>query len=77
MGTPNLTATHMDRGGTDLVYTQLVHQIADGSDVSHRIYSTYLVEVDMLHRLAVNLAFCFSDDSVDVQHLFLYGIGGM
>ena len=70
MGAFYLAAAHMDRGGNYFVCFQLVHQIAHGGHIGDGIHRAHLVEVDMGHGYAVDLAFRTGDDPVDV-HNFL------
>ena len=46
----------------------------NGGDVRNRIPGSYLMEMDILHGLSVNISFCFGDGGIDCCDMLLHRI---
>ena len=69
------SAADVDGGNDRFVRRDLVHQQAYRRDVRDGVHGADLVEMDLLDRSSVDLAFRFRDRPVDGDDVFLYVFG--
>ena len=74
MGTVYMSASHMDGRDYDLIRSQRMQDQGNGGDVRNRIPGPYLMEMDILHGLSVNISFCFGDGGIDCCDMLLHRI---
>ena len=72
MGTVNISASHMDRRGDDLIRSQFMEQKAYARNICHRIHGTYLMEMDLVHRHSVGMGLGLGDQGINCLHVFLH-----
>ena len=74
MGTVYMSASYMDGRDYDLIRSQRMQDQGNGGDVRNRIPGPYLMEMDILHGLSVNISFCFGDGGIDCCDMLLHRI---
>ena len=72
MGTVNMSASHMDRRGDDLIRSQFMEQKTYACNICHRIHGTYLMEMDLVHRHSVGMGLGLGDQGINCLHVFLH-----
>ena len=72
MGTMDISASHMDRRGDDLIRSQFIEQEAYARNICHRIHGTYLMEMDLVHRHSVGMGLGLGDQGINCLHVFLH-----
>ena len=75
VGTPHLAAAHMHRRGQNLIRGQHMNQQAGSHHVRHGVHSSHLVEVDLLHRAVVGVAFGLGQKPEHRQRVLAHRLG--
>ena len=75
MGTADMPAAHMNRGGIHSRIAQPLHKIAHGSHICQGVQGAYLVEVDFLDAHSMDGALRLGNAVVDGMDIVLNGLG--
>lgn len=75
MGAVDMTGAHVHRRCADLIHLQLIHQYADANHIRHCIHCANFMEMNLLHRHSVGLAFRLGNGLIDTQRVIPHRLG--
>ncbi len=75
MGTPDLSAAHVNGRNYHLIHCQPVHQHTDRCNISHRVHGANFMKVYLRHRDAVGMAFRLRNQRVHCHNVILHPPG--
>ena len=69
MGAMDLPTAQIDGRGHNFIGREHLHRQTNAHDIRQRIHRAHLVEVNLLHRRAVRVRLCLSDQPIDRQRI--------